>query len=102
MLPGRPTFCESRRARVEAGFVAGRSAWRIWQDLPADHGFPGSYESVKRIGRRLLARLSLRRAWGALSVGSAAVDNSLLTTPEARFIRTPMRNTLMWPQGGTF
>jgi len=31
----------------------GLSAQRIWQDLAAEHGFAGSYDSVKRFIRRL-------------------------------------------------
>lgn len=54
--PGRPASCEPHRARIEAGLEAGLSAQRIWQDLRAEHGFPGSYESVKRFARRCLAR----------------------------------------------
>lgn len=47
--------CEPFREIVEAKLDAGLSAQRIHQDLAAEHGFTGGYESVKRMVRRLSA-----------------------------------------------
>lgn len=47
--------CEPFREIVEAKLDAGLSAQRIHQDLTAEHGFTGGYESVKRMVRRLSA-----------------------------------------------
>jgi transposase len=43
-------------AIIEQGLLAGLSAQRIYQDLVADHGFIGGYDSVKRFVRRLSQR----------------------------------------------
>ena len=45
--------CEPFREIVIAGLEQGLSYQRIWQDLRFDHGFAGSYYSVKRFARRL-------------------------------------------------
>jgi len=45
---GRPSFCDPHRARIEAKLNAGLSAQRIYQDLVAEVGFSGSYQSIKR------------------------------------------------------
>ena len=50
---GRPSRCEPYRPVVESKLEAGLSAQRIWQDLSVEHGFTGSYESVKRFVRRI-------------------------------------------------
>jgi transposase len=50
---GRPSFCDPHRARIKAKLEAGLSAQRIYQDLLAEVGFSGSYQSVKRFVRRL-------------------------------------------------
>mgnify|MGYP000917607212 CR=1 FL=1 len=50
---GRRSQCEPLRERIQAGLESGLSAQRIWQDLAAESGFTGSYESVKRFARRL-------------------------------------------------
>ena len=47
--------CEPFREIVGAKLDAGLSAQRIHQDLTAEHGFTGGYESVKRMVRRLSA-----------------------------------------------
>jgi transposase len=54
--PGRsPTAsaCEPYREVIEAGLGKGRNAKAIWQDLVADHGFRGAYQSVKRFVGKL-------------------------------------------------
>jgi transposase len=50
---GRPTQCEPFRELILAKLDQRLSAQRIWQDLVTDHGFTGSYDSVKRFVRRL-------------------------------------------------
>lgn len=45
--------CEPFREIVIGGLEQGLSHQRIWQDLWFDHGFAGSYYSVKRFARRL-------------------------------------------------
>jgi len=55
-LPGRsPTAsaCEPYREVIELGLSKGRNAKAIWQDLVDDHGFRGSYQSVKRFVGKL-------------------------------------------------
>jgi len=58
--PGPPTApassasaCEPYRDFVEQGLSRGRNAMAIWQDLVSDHGFPGGYQTVKRLVRAL-------------------------------------------------
>ena len=50
---GRPGQCEALRELILAKLDQRLSARRIWQDLVADHGFIGQYDSVKRYVRRL-------------------------------------------------
>ena len=50
---GRPSYCASHHARIEAKLEEGLSAQRIYQDLVAEVGFSGSYQSVKRYVRQL-------------------------------------------------
>lgn len=59
---GRPSFCDPHRARIAAKLDAGLSAQRIHQDLVAEVGFGGSYQSVKRFVRRL-RRQQPERVW---------------------------------------
>lgn len=55
--PGRPSCCSPHsaliEAKLEAKLEAGLSAQRIHQDLVAEVGFTGSYQSVKRFVRHL-------------------------------------------------
>ena len=44
--PGPPSRCEPHRAVIAAALERGLTAQRIHQDLCAEHGFRGSYESV--------------------------------------------------------
>lgn len=46
-------------ATITVAVAAGLSAKRIHQDLVSEHGFGGSYQSVKRCVRKLAARLEL-------------------------------------------
>lgn len=45
--------CEPWRPAIEEALLVGLSAKRIHQDLAAEQGFAGSYQSVKRFVRRL-------------------------------------------------
>src|SRR5258708_34802695 len=51
----RPSDCEPWRSAIEAKLASELSAQRIFQDLVSEHGFPGSYYSVRRFVRRLEA-----------------------------------------------
>lgn len=50
---GRVSLCREFLPTITAAVTAGLSATRIHQDLVAEHGFTGSYESVKRCVRTL-------------------------------------------------
>jgi transposase len=50
---GRPSHCEPHRVGIEAKLDLGLSAQRVYQDLVAEVGFSGSYQSVKRFVRQL-------------------------------------------------
>ena len=56
---GRRGQCEPFRAQIQAMLDERLSAQRIWQDLRTDHGYTGSYDSVKRFVRRLGATTPL-------------------------------------------
>lgn len=56
---GRPSQCEAFRDVIQAKLEQQLSAQRIWQDIAADHGFTGKYDSVKRFVRRLMQRRPL-------------------------------------------
>jgi hypothetical protein len=45
--------CEPYRPWITEGIERGRNSKAIWQDLVDQHGFGGSYESVKRFVRKL-------------------------------------------------
>jgi len=45
--------CEPYRELIDQGLRCGRNGKAIWQDLVSDHGFPGSYQTVKRFVRKL-------------------------------------------------
>jgi len=54
-IPGRKSRCEPLAGGIAQKLQEGLSAQRIYQDLVAEKGFDGSYESVKRFARKLLA-----------------------------------------------
>ncbi len=56
---GRRSDCEPWRAAIQAKLDLGLSAQRIYQDLTAEHGFTGSYYSVRRFVRHLEATQEL-------------------------------------------
>jgi len=60
---GRQSHCEPYREAIIDALERGLSGQRVWQDLVTDHGFTGSYSSVKRFVRRLrqATRLPFRR-----------------------------------------
>jgi transposase len=47
-----PSICEPFRDTIEEALSRGRNAKAIWQDMVDDHGFSGSYQSVKRFVRK--------------------------------------------------
>jgi transposase len=51
--PGRVSDCQPWRELILAKLALGLSAQRIFQDLRAEHGYPGSYYSVRRFVHRL-------------------------------------------------
>ena len=51
--PPSGSSCEPYRETIQQALERGRNAMAIWQDLVTDHGFVGSYESVKRFVRKL-------------------------------------------------
>ncbi len=54
--------CEPYREFIQDGLDKGLSSQRIWQDLRAERGFEGGYDSVKRFARSLKpASLPFRR-----------------------------------------
>jgi transposase len=58
-VAGRLSDCEPWRATIQAKLDLGLSAQRIFQDLTGDHGFTGSYYSVRRFVRHLEQTLEL-------------------------------------------
>lgn len=51
--PGPESRCDPFRAVIEDKLETGLSGQRIYQDLVAEHGFAGSYSSVRRFLQRL-------------------------------------------------
>ncbi len=47
------SVCEAFRDVIESALSRGRNAMAIWQDLVADYGFAGGYQSVKRFVHKL-------------------------------------------------
>lgn len=58
-VAGRVSLCREFESIIATAITAGLSAQRIHQDLVSEHGFTGSYQSVKRCVRRLADRLEL-------------------------------------------
>ena len=56
---GSRSLCEPHRDVIEAAIMQGLSAKRIYQDLKADYGYKGGYESVKRFTHSLAAATPL-------------------------------------------
>jgi transposase len=51
--PPSSSTCEAYRQRIEESLARGRNGKAIWQDLVSEHGFTGSYQSVKRFVQKL-------------------------------------------------
>jgi hypothetical protein len=51
--PPTASVCEAYREFIEQSLARGRNGQAIWQDLVSEHGFVGSYQTVKRFVRRL-------------------------------------------------
>ena len=51
--PPSASACAPYREIIELSLSRGRNAMSIWQDLVSDHGFSGSYQSMKRFVRKL-------------------------------------------------
>ncbi len=51
--PPSASACAPYREIIERSLSRGRNAMSIWQDLVSDHGFSGSYQSMKRFVRKL-------------------------------------------------
>lgn len=56
---GPASQCESYREQIESKLEQGLSIQRILQDLKSDHGFQGSYHSVRRFVLRLVKKTPL-------------------------------------------
>src|SRR5882762_4307972 len=52
--------CEPFREAIELGLSRGRDATAIWQDLVAENGFDGGYQTVKRYVRKLRGKQPLQ------------------------------------------
>jgi transposase len=52
-LPGRDSLCKPLAEEIGRKLDQGLSAQRIFQDICSEHGFTGSYSSVKRYVRRV-------------------------------------------------
>ncbi len=55
---GRPSLCEPLRQTIVEKVRQELSAQRIFQDLTAEHGYRGGYDSVKRFVRRLAGNIA--------------------------------------------
>jgi hypothetical protein len=56
--PAIRSACEPYRELIEQGLALGRNSKAMWQDLVSEHGFAGSYQTVKRFVRKLRGRES--------------------------------------------
>ena len=54
------SVCEPFREAIELGLSRGRDATAIWQDLVAENGFDGGYQTVKRYVRKLRGKQPLQ------------------------------------------
>jgi transposase len=59
--PATASASEPFRELIERALARGRNATAIWQDLVDDHGFRGSYQSVKRFIHKLLGSASMQQ-----------------------------------------
>ncbi|MEI7672197.1 MAG: IS21 family transposase [Deltaproteobacteria bacterium] len=72
---GRKSLCANHEERIRTGLESGLSAQRIFQDMRAEAGFEGSYESVKRYVRKIEGQRELPfRRMEALPGSECQVD----------------------------
>lgn len=57
---GRPSLCKPHHIAIERWVDDGLCAQRIYQDLKAEYGFQGAYDSVKRYVRREFQEVASR------------------------------------------
>jgi transposase len=90
--PGRTSACEPLRELIQAKLQDELSAQRIYQDLVVEHGYQGSYYSVRRLVKKLEARSPLPFRRMECPPGfEAQVDygtGAPITTPEGKRRRT--------------
>lgn len=79
---GRRSQCETYREIIQAKLDQQLSAQRIWQDLVADQGFAGKYDSVKRFVRVLSASMQNLPAGEIGGRGAAMVRGRGGLTPD--------------------
>jgi len=77
---GRVSLCREFLPTITASVNAGLSATRIYQDLVDDHGFSGSYESVKRCVRNLAKQLELPHRRLECAAGGRGARESVRTS----------------------
>ena len=89
---GPASTAEPHREAIIEGLERGLSCQRIWQDLQAEHGFAGSYDSVKRFARRLRSSTPLPfRRMECAPGDEAQIDfgtGAPVITPEGKRRRT--------------
>lgn len=89
---GRPSECQPYQPIILAKLEQGLSAQRIYQDLASEHGFSGSYDSVKRFVRRLgRSRALPMRRMECAAGEEAQVDfgcGARIKTPEGKRRKT--------------
>lgn len=105
--PGPTSLCAQFAETIGVAVQAGLSAQRIYQDLVCEHGFAGSYCSVKRFVRRITQRYALpfRRLECAageemqIDFGGGAKTTARICS--GRSSRTRARVTARWCGGRT-
>ncbi|MHC4093664.1 MAG: IS21 family transposase [Planctomycetota bacterium] len=89
---GPSSKAEPYREVIIESLARGLSYRRIWQDLKGEHGFDGSYDSIKRFARRLNAARPLPfRRMECLPGEEAQVDfgtGAAIITPDGKRRRT--------------
>ena len=95
---GRRSSCESYDAVIQEKCALGLSAQRIFQDLVADHGFPGSYSSVKRYVGRISEKSPLPFRRMETEPGDEAQVDFCRTLPPG-FSRVPLALLVMFRIG---
>ena len=60
VFTGSASSCEPWREVVEQAMALGRNAMSVWQQLVDEHGYPGSYQSVRRFVRSLTGGMAAK------------------------------------------